>query len=201
MAGSEKTTEEVVLALKQGRDREDNSRLLFQRYYRRAYRFFRSKGLPPEDCDELTEDVFISVYNNLDELRQDGKFENWVFRIAVNIYRNEMERRGARKRAPTPVPLGGDWSDPQDLQLSTAPGADPETEVLEKEKLKAVRAALQELPRQMRSCLFLRVDDGLSYREIAAVMGIAVNTVSAHLYEARNLLREKLDRYFPEVEV
>lgn len=183
------------MELKRGRDRNDNFRLLFKRYYHRAYRFFRSRGLPPEDCEELTEDVFISVYSNLNELREGGKFENWVFRIAMNVYRNEIERRGAKKRAAISVSLGGSI-DPPGSRLTASPEVNPEDEVLDKEKLEAVREAFRELPAQMRACMFLRVDDGLSYREIAAVMGIAVNTVSVHLHQARSLLREKLGKYF-----
>jgi RNA polymerase sigma-70 factor (ECF subfamily) len=143
--------------------------------------------------------VFISVYTHLKELRQDTKFENWICRIAMNVYRNEKERRAARKRAATVVSLTGDFDDPEDLRLPPSPTANPEVEILEKEKLDQVRQALQELPPQMRSCLLLRVDDELSYREIAAVMGISINTVSAHLHQARKLMEEKLGRYFVEL--
>lgn len=201
MAESPKSIEEIVLELKRGQDREHNARLLFKYYYHRACRFFRSKGLPPEDCEELAEDVFVSVYNKLDELRHETKFENWVFKIAMNVYLNDLERRRAGKRAATMVPLGGESTDPQDVGALTAAGGDPETEVLESEKLQVVRGAVHELPPQMRSCVFLRVDDGLSYREIATVMGISVNTVSAHLHQARSLLKERLGRYFGEIEM
>jgi RNA polymerase sigma-70 factor (ECF subfamily) len=198
MIQSEKATEEIVNQLKHGLDRDENSRLLFRRYHGWIYRFFRSKGISPEECEELTEDVFVSVYTHLNELRQDTKFENWVCRIAMNVYRNERERRAARKRAATVVSLTGDLDDPADLQLPASATANPEVEMLEKEKLDQVRQALHELPPQMRSCLLLRVDDELSYREIAAVMGISINTVSAHLHQARKLIEEKLSRYFVE---
>lgn len=201
MAQPEKTTEEIIRELKQGRDREENARLLFQRYYGHVYRFFRSKGILPEDGEELTEDVLISVYNKLDELREEPKFENWMFRIAMNVYRNEIERRGAKKRAVTEVRLEGDADGLEELHLRPSPAVDPETEVLEKEKLEKVREALRALPEQMRSCLLLRVDDELSYREIAAVMGISVNTVSVHLHQARKVLKEKLGRYFGELDI
>jgi RNA polymerase sigma-70 factor (ECF subfamily) len=199
VAQPEKTTEEIILELRQGRNREENARLLFKLYYGRVYRFFLSKRLSPEDCEELTEDVFISVYQRLGELLQEARFENWLFRIAMNVYLNEMERRGARKRTATTVSLE-ESGDPA-VSLPASPVGNPEVEVLEKEKLAAVRQALQELPPQMRHCLLLRVDEELSYQEIAAVMGISINTVSVHLHQARSVLKEKLGRYFGAVEV
>jgi RNA polymerase sigma-70 factor (ECF subfamily) len=199
VAQPEKPTEGIVLELKQGRNQEDNARLLFKQYYGRVYRFFHSKRLSPEDCEELTEDVFISVYQRLGELREAAKFESWLFRMAMNAYLNEIERRGAKKRAAITVSLE-EHGDPA-AALPASPVGNPEVEVLEKETLNAVRQALQELPPQMRHCVLLRVDEELSYQEIAVVMGISLNTVSAHLHQARSLLKEKLGRYFGAVEV
>jgi RNA polymerase sigma-70 factor (ECF subfamily) len=199
VAEPEKPTEEIVRELKQGRDRDENARRLYKRYYHRVSGFFRSQGILPEDCEELTDDVFISVYTKLGELRQDSKFENWVCRIAMNVYRNELKRRGARKRATIEVPLEEDRESLDDLHPSVGLVVNPESQVLEQEKLDKVREALQALPLQMRRCLLLRVDNEMSYEEIALIMGLSVNTVSAHLHQARRILKETLSRYFANV--
>jgi RNA polymerase sigma-70 factor (ECF subfamily) len=70
---------------------------------------------------------------------------------------------------------------------------------LEKEKLEKLREALVHLPQQMRHCAHLRVVHDLSYAEIAAVMGISVNTVKAHLHQAQKALRTQLSSYFEEI--
>ncbi|MGH9762714.1 MAG: RNA polymerase sigma factor, partial [Blastocatellia bacterium] len=62
MSSGDKTTEQVVRDLQQGREPEANFHILFQKYYQQVSRFLRRKYLSPEDAEELTQDVFISVY-------------------------------------------------------------------------------------------------------------------------------------------
>ena len=81
------------------------------------------------------------------------------------------------------------------------PGADPLAVTLEKEKLEKLHEALQHLPAQMRRCAQLRIAHELSYVEIAALMGISINTVKAHLHQAQKSLRAQLSSYFEEMEV
>ena len=195
-----KSTAQIVRDYNQGHDREESARLLFKRYYGSIYGFLRRKGFPNEECEELTEDVFFSVFSKLKEIRDESRFEYWMFMIARNVYRNELERRGAKKRTGVVVPLKVERGDAEGVELPSAETGSPEAQVLRKEKLEQVRRSLAQLPTQMRRCLFLRVDDGLTYREIASVMQISINTVSAHIHQARKVLREKLRPYFSEVE-
>ena len=71
--------------------------------------------------------------------------------------------------------------------------------VLQKEKLKKLREALEELPPQMRRCLYLRIVKEQSVQEIATIMGLSVNTVKAHLHQGRRALQAKLAAVFGEV--
>ena len=69
------------------------------------------------------------------------------------------------------------------------------SEVLEDERQHAMREAIRELPDQMRRCLTLRVYQDLSYREIATVMKLKIDTVKAHLFQARARLKKNLSSY------
>jgi RNA polymerase sigma-70 factor (ECF subfamily) len=62
-----------------------------------------------------------------------------------------------------------------------------------------MRGAIRELPDQMRKCLTLRIDHELSYAEIAVVMRVKIDTVKAHLFQARKKLEEELRGYAPRV--
>jgi RNA polymerase sigma-70 factor (ECF subfamily) len=73
--------------------------------------------------------------------------------------------------------------------------------LLEKEKLERLQSALTELPEQMQRCVRLRVAEDRSYQEIADSLGVSINTVKAHLRQARIALRERLAPYFAEVDV
>ncbi len=200
----ESQTAELLQEIKQGLNVEENFRRLFGSYSAQVHRFFQRKGLRPEDCRDLTQETFISVYRGLKDLRQEEQFEHWLFAIARNVWRSLVETQTARKRAATLLPLEaeGEIGDQPPLAARiTDPGADPLAVTLEKEKLEKLREALQQLPEQMRRCAQLRVVNDLSYAEIAALMGLSVNTVKAHLHQAQKNLRERLSSYFEELEV
>lgn len=204
MSELKKTTEELVSELQQGRAREENFRLLHERYYARLFRFFRNKQLPPEDCRDLIQKVFISVYKGLSGFRHDSHFETWLFKIALNSYVSEIEHRRAAKRDGVEVPIVDERPDEGAGPVSYGIAddrADPAVELLEREKLEKMREAMNELPEQMRRCVQLRIAKELSYQEIASVMGISINTVKAHLHQSQKVLREKLSKYFGALEV
>jgi RNA polymerase sigma factor (sigma-70 family) len=94
----DKTTEELARDIKRGFTVEENFRQLFERRYPQIRRFFQRKGFSPEDSYELTQETFLSVYKGLKDFRQESSFDNWMFSIAENIWRSELERRKARKR-------------------------------------------------------------------------------------------------------
>ena len=195
---------ELIREIKQGLNVEDNFHWLFERHYAQILRFFRRKGFPPEDCRDLTQETFVSVYKGLVALRQEEQFESWLFAIAHNVWCSLLESRAAQKRSAIVLPLeaeaDADGRAPLIARLAD-PSVDPLGVALEKEKLEKLREALQLLPQQMRRCAQLRVVHELSYAEIAALMNISVNTVKAHLHQAQKVLRARLSSYFAELKV
>ena len=195
---------ELIREIKQGLNVEDNFHWLFERHHAQILRFFRRKGFCPDDCRDLTQETFVSVYRGLKDLRQEEQFESWLFAIAHNVWCSLIENRAAQKRSATVLPLEaeGEADGRPSIAVRLADrSADPLTVVLEKEKLEKLREALNHLPQQMRRCAQLRVVHDLSYLEIAALMGISVNTVKAHLHQAQTALRAQLSRYFEEMKV
>jgi len=203
IAAVERDPVELIREIKQGLNVEDNFHWLFERHYSQLLRFFRRRGFYAEDCRDLTQETFVSVYKGLKDLRQEEQFEGWLFAIAHNVCCDMFERLAAQKRSGTLLPLEAEG------QTDGRPGlagriagrdADPLAAALEKEKVEKLREALQHLPQQMRRCAQLRVVHELSYAEIAALMGISVNTVKAHLHQAQKNLHAQLSSYF-EMEV
>jgi RNA polymerase sigma-70 factor, ECF subfamily len=202
----DKTTEELIQEIKQGLNVEENFRQLFERNYKRVRSYFLNKKLSPEDSAELTQMTFIAVYKGLKGFRQEAPFENWLFSIAKNIWRSELERRNTVKRHAHHIPLevdvkgGSDRHEPP-VAPPVDPAPDPENYTIEKEKLQMLHEAMRQLPKQMRRCVELRVIYELSYKEIAELMGISVGAVRAHLHEAKKKLVERLRPYFGEIEL
>ena len=195
---------ELIREIKQGLNVEDNFHRLFNRHYAQILRFFRRKGFDPEDCRDLTQETFVSVFKGIGELRQDEQFESWLFAIAHNVWCRMIERRSAQKRSLAVLSLdhdAGSDDQPPIADRIVDGSADPFTVTLEKEKLEKLTEALEHLPQQMRRCTQLCIVHQLSHVEVAALMDISVNTVKAHLHQARKVLRAKLSSYFDEIEV
>ena len=192
----------MIRETKQGLNVEANFHWLFTRHQGQILRFFRRKGFDPEACRDLTQDTFVSVYKGLKDLRQEEQFESWLFAIAHNVWCSQIERQTAQKRSVMLLSLEGD-SESDDRPSIAArvadQNADPLTVALDKEKLEKLSEAMQQLPQQMRRCAQLRVVHDLSYAEIAALMGISINTVKAHLHQAQKALRTQLSSYFEEI--
>lgn len=192
--------------MKQGLNVEENFRQLHERYYTQIRRFFQRKGFSPEDCEDLTQETFFSVSKGLKGFRQEAPFENWLFSIARNIWRSELESRKAKKRDASVSSLDQEDRGESDQRSPLAgrivdPAPDQLNRVIENEKLQQLHEAMRQLPEQMRRCVKLRVIDELSYKEIAELMGISINTVKAHLHEAKKELGERLRSYFGEIEL
>jgi RNA polymerase sigma-70 factor (ECF subfamily) len=197
--------DELINQFKQGVNQEHCFQQIYLRYNGMIRRFFFRKGMPAEDCNDLTQETFLSVFRGLKDFRQEAQFESWLFTIATNAFYSELEMRKAKKRAAVTVSLdqtfdGSDGDTNTIAARIAAPGLSPADAVIEKEKLELLREVMQLLPDQMRRCITLRVVHNLSYQEIADQMGIALGTVKAHIHQAQKALRARLSSYFGEIE-
>ena len=194
-AAQSKSLDEVILDLKNGCNPTINFGWIFERYYAMVYRHFKRNGILPEDCLDLAQEVFLAIYSSIRDLRDAGHFRGWLFSISRNTLRNEIKRRRAQKRLGL-HPFGRSRSDREEsLDIEALPdrsGSDILTAIVEQQRLERLAAVLKKLPIQMRRCIELRLVEGCSYREIAAVMGISINTVKAHLHQAKKTLKNAL---------
>ncbi|MBI4469453.1 MAG: sigma-70 family RNA polymerase sigma factor [Acidobacteria bacterium] len=189
-----------------GIEKEENFRGLFDHFYRPVLRFFQKRGFPAEDCHDLTEETFVRVYRGMEGFRGESRFDTWLFQIAANTYRKALRHRSAIKRG-NEVLIGenlikghGDTADVDPMEVPSGTSG-PLDDLIEKERTRLLRDAMQGLPNQMRRCVMLRIYQELSYQEIATVMRISVDTVKAHLFQARQKLKESLVEYFGEIDV
>jgi RNA polymerase sigma-70 factor, ECF subfamily len=144
---------------------------------------------PPEDHEDLLQDALIRGFRGFDSFDRALPFKAWMFGIIRNACIDRHRHRRARpleeslEDAPTASPL--------DSPLYAIPLA-PEDVLLRRETVEQVREAIRRLPVLMREVVELRDIEGLSYREIAAVLDRPIGTVMSRLYRGRNLLRTYL---------
>jgi len=160
---------------------------IYKEHYESVLRLFLRLGVPREEANDLTQETFLRVYQNIGEFRGESSHKTWIFSIARRIWLNHLRWRHAEKREGEEVSLQDDeWR--------------IEAEVLEKlledEKKAKLYESLKGLPPRMRRCVFLRVHGNLKYREIAVLMKISIGTVKAQLSQAQDRLQNELGPYF-----
>jgi RNA polymerase sigma-70 factor (ECF subfamily) len=195
------SAQRIVETLQQGRSTEESFRHLCDLYSRALCHFFARRGFSHEDCCELTQETFLGIYKGIGSFRREAGFETWLFKIATNAYRKRLRWGAAEKRAGEEVPLT-EHGDDSEGHAGTTPaepvagGPAPGEGLLQRERSRLVREAIEKLPEQMRKCLILRVYHDLKYREIGTVMRLSPETVKVHLFQARRRLQRDLGDYF-----
>lgn len=143
-----------------------------------------------DDANDLAQETFARVFRARDSFRTDARFSTWLFTIAANLARNQIRWRG---RHPN-VSLDAE-SDAMDQPLSSmlpATGASPTETAQAAERASAVRAAVRQLPQDLREAIVLCEWEEKSMAEAAAIVGASPKAVESRLYRARQMLREKL---------
>ena len=176
----------LILNIKLGTNSDEAFRLLYRRHASRVRAFFERRGLSAES-DDLTQEVFIRVARGIESFAGRGRFRAWLFEITTNIYAKELRRRSAEKRS------GQEFELDEVVDFLSAPEPSPEEILLNAERTKLLRAALEALPLQIGQALKLRVIDGLSYREAATRLEISTDSLKARLFTGRLLVMERLE--------
>ncbi len=138
-----------------------------------------------EFVDDISQDVFISVFYKLKEFRFESKFTTWLYRITVNKCRDYLRKKKVRSIF---VPI---------KDTDREPSGKFHSENIDLPHL--VRKAISKLPDKLRIPLILRDIDGLSYKEIAEKLDCEVGTVKSRIFRARESLKIILEPYQAEL--
>ncbi len=140
-----------------------------------------------EFVDDISQDVFISVFHKLKDFRFESKFTTWLYRITVNKCRDYLRKKRVRSIF---VPI---------KDSDTEYGTGPFSENVDIPQL--VRTAIDKLPEKLKVPLVMRDIEGLSYKEIADKMGTEVGTIKSRIFRARESLKVILEPYQKELRV
>ena len=144
----------------------------------------------PEDALDLTQETFFNAWRGLPGFHFESKFSTWLYRLATNAAIDFLRREKLR-RGLNVTPL---WSGDDNQQVLDIPDRrfTPQDELERKEFQEAVVRGLGKLSDEHRQVLVLRELNGLSYAEIAQVLGIEEGTVKSRISRARLALRKVL---------
>ena len=136
---------------------------------------------------DLTQEVFIKVYNSLARYRSEFKFSTWIYKIAHNTAIDHLRRHTVRDQIMT---SGGDGTRSEIAIESRR--LTPEQESEREERRSEIESVVQSLPAAYRDLIVLRHSHDLSYDEIAEVTGLPLGTVKNRLFRAREAMRDLL---------
>lgn len=141
-----------------------------------------------ESAVDLAQETFVKLYQARHRYRPDGIFSTYLFGISGNLARNHARWK---RRHPT-VSLDATEEDPSARVQPVDPGRTPVEAADAMEKTDAVARAFQNLPEDLREAMALFIYEGMSYAEIASVIGCSVKAVETRIYRARQLLKARL---------
>lgn len=171
----------LMLAFRDGDRRAFEA--IFTRYTPRILTFLTRLVRDRARAEELTQDVFVRIYNAASRYEATARFSTWIFGIAHNLALNDLARAHRRYERPATELDEIGAADP-------APGADLQLEG-ERTRL-ALEQAIAKLPERQRAALLLRSEQGLSYEEISQALSTTVASVKSLIHRAREALLAEL---------
>lgn len=178
---------ELVKAFKEG----DTGALdeLIGRHKSRLYAYLLRLSRDRDAADDLLQEVFIKVIKKLDSYGEREKFSAWLFTVAHHAVMDHF-RSGSRRREES-LDAAGEESVPlTDILVSREPGPDKLLE--EAERAAALQAAFDRLSADQREIFLMRHYSGLSFKEIADILGVPIGTVLARMSRAMARMRQEM---------
>lgn len=166
----------------------------FQKIYdlfgRRVFNFIYRMIGTAEEAEDITQETFTAVYQKLASLKEDSKFEPWLFRIARNFVYQQY-----RSRPPAAVSIDALDEDgqPETQVVDTRKNPDESFQADELEKV--VQKVINNLPEKYREVFVLSAIHGLSYQEIAKIVGRSLPSTKTDIHRARLEVRKVVKEY------
>ena len=185
----ERSQEQQLVSAARGGDL-DAFEALVRLYEKRVFALTLRMCGNPEDAAEAAQETFLAAWQGLAFFRGDASFSTWLYRLASNVCIDFL-RKQKRRRGLDGVSLDEEQGTAAALQVPDSRFT-PEGELERKQLRQAVQRGLEKLSQEHRQALILRELEGLSYGEIARVLGVEEGTVKSRIARARLDLRKIL---------
>lgn len=168
---------------------------LFERYQTKIFNLIYRIVGDYEDAADLTSEAFVQAFKGFERFRGESHVYTWLYRIAVNTCRNYFRRMGRKRRVPSRSFEGLAPDELAEVERSANWVQSPEEALESHELRREVMEGIAALPEDFRMVIVLRDLQGLSYQEMAEVLGCSLEAVKSRLFRARRLLSKRLEAY------
>ncbi len=183
-------TEVVALAQK---GKEAAYRELLKRYERPVFSLVFRMVRDRETAEDLAQETFVRVLNNIDRYSPEFKFSSWLFKIANNLTIDYLRRRRVDTISIEGAPDAVTAESLKATSIALASGDESPLAELESRELGiAIERAIGKLRPEYRACIMLRHVEDRSYEEIAEIVKLPLGTVKTYIHRARHELRVAL---------
>ncbi|MFH1215858.1 MAG: sigma-70 family RNA polymerase sigma factor [Pseudomonadota bacterium] len=184
-------TEQLVQAFLAG-DKQAFNRLVLL-YQTKVYNLALNYVKSSEEAQDLAQDIFVTVYKSIGNLREQNKFTSWLYQIAINHCRNRYKKL-ARRGFFSNISL-----DDEDTFIQIAGDEGPEKILQQENTVKVVRSAIDAMSETEKEILILRDLQELAYEEISVILDIPLGTVKSKLNRARSSLKDRLKKIYNDL--
>ncbi len=183
---------EVVALAQEGK--EAAYRELLARYERPVFSLIFRMVRDRETAEDLSQETFIKVLNNINRYSPDFKFSSWLFKIANNLTIDHLRRRRLDTISIEGAPDAVTAESARATSIAIASANESPLAELESRELGAsIERAIAQLRPEYRACIMLRHVEDRSYEEIAEIVKLPLGTVKTYIHRARHELRAALD--------
>jgi RNA polymerase sigma-70 factor (ECF subfamily) len=163
---------------------------IYQVFARKVLNFIYRMVNSPEEAEDLTQETFVTVYQKLETLHDDSKFEPWLFRIARNFVYQRY-----RTRSPSTVSIDALDENGQIVTQLVDTRKNPDEAFQTSELDDVVASVIADLPEKYREVFILSALQHLSYQEIAEIVGRSLPSIKTDIHRARLEVRKRVKEY------
>ncbi|UCC26355.1 MAG: sigma-70 family RNA polymerase sigma factor [Gemmatimonadales bacterium] len=156
---------------------------LVSRHHGTAYRVALGILRDPDMAADAAQDGFLKAIRALDRFRGEARFRTWLLTIVSNEAKGQLRKKGRRREAVL-----------DDVTLVADRGVPVDDAVVAVEEARRARRLLQELPDKQRLAVQLRLDEGLSFREVGELIGSSEGAARVNYHHGIRRLRERMER-------
>ncbi|WP_309446686.1 sigma-70 family RNA polymerase sigma factor [Clostridium sp.] len=183
---------EIIKKLKSGND--EAFRIVVEKYQKLvlncSYKFLRNR----ESAEDITQEVFLEVFESINSFRADSKLSTWIYRIAVTKSINHLKSMKRKKRFAMLLHLFGE--DEIENQISAPENMSPDKALENQDRTKILTWALEKLPENQRIAFTLSKYNEMSYEEISSLLNTSISSVESLIHRAKTNLKKKLYNYY-----
>jgi RNA polymerase sigma-70 factor (ECF subfamily) len=170
----------LIQKVKEGNEGAFN--FLMNKYYPRVYASLFSFTKSKEDSEDLTQQTFVKVWQQIKSFRGDSAFFTWVYRIAINLAKNYVASSGYKKQKVN--------SSIDQLEIDISSNENIESMLIHSQSIEDIRDFINTMPEALKTAFTLRESEGKSYEEISIITETPIGTVRSRIFRARESIVE-----------